>query len=123
MTYWYSGCGSLLPSFARLSAFSFPLMPQWAGIHCTIVVAVLASWFKVCLSLSVTSSVGVDCRVCSAESESDRKTIFVGISLRWRRQSAAVWRALSSALKFVLLAPHGEVHMVNVYVTFKNKRV
>ena len=53
-------------------------MPQWAGIHCTVVVAVLASWFKVCLSLSVTSSVGVDCRVCSAESESDRKTIFVG---------------------------------------------
>ena len=76
-----SGCGSLVPSFARLSAFSFPLMPQWAGIHCAVVVAVLASWFKICLSLSVTSSVGVDCRVCSAEIESDRKTIFVGISL------------------------------------------
>ena len=29
-----SCCSSLAPSFARMSACSFPDNPQWAGIHC-----------------------------------------------------------------------------------------
>ena len=32
-----SSCSFSAPSFARSSAFSFPYMPQWEGIHCSTV--------------------------------------------------------------------------------------
>ena len=41
-----SGCSCFSPSLASLSAFSFPFIPQWAGIHCSVTVEVDAKFSK-----------------------------------------------------------------------------
>ena len=69
-----SGCSCFPPSLASLSAFLFPFIPQWAGIHCSVTVEVDAKLPKDSLSCLVRFSAGVDWSDCKADSESDRNT-------------------------------------------------
>ena len=61
-------------AMASLSAFSFPFIPQWAGIHCSVTVEVDAKFSRDSLSCLVLFSVGVDWSDCKINSESDRNT-------------------------------------------------
>ena len=100
-------CVCLPPSLASLSALSFPAIPQCAGIPWSTVADFLEGSFRVPFSIVRGFSAEHAVRAYSADIESVRKTTLAGgssLELRW---SAAVRRAITSALKLEQKLPLG----------------
>ena len=64
-------CSPLAPSFARVSACSFPYIPQWAGIHCRTALLIAATS---CMALARSGCFWFG-YVCTVERALERKTI------------------------------------------------
>ena len=78
------GCCSFFPSFASWSAISFPLIPVCAGMHWRTIQLDWARSLMFSVSFFCIVSSSPDMRACRADSESVRKTAFLGFSsMKW----------------------------------------
>ena len=92
------GCFFFLPSFASWSAISFPLMPVCVGVHWRTIQVVRARVLLFSMSFFCIVSGPPDMKACRADSESVRKTAFLGFSSHEMIVSVAFSSARTSVL-------------------------
>ena len=84
-------CGSWLPSFASLSACSFPGIPTWAGIHWRVIGTILESEERESFKVLIRGLGSEESRAWSVDIESVKMDTFPrGFSLDVRKLAAVV---------------------------------